>query len=39
MLTDKAVIRHVSHIYGALRLDVDANDHRRVLAVVRYLYA
>ena len=39
VLSEKAVIKHVSHIYGALGLDVDANDHRRVLAVVRYLTA
>jgi DNA-binding NarL/FixJ family response regulator len=39
VLSEKAVIKHVSHIYGALGLDVDAHDHRRVLAVVRYLTA
>jgi DNA-binding NarL/FixJ family response regulator len=39
VLSEKAVIKHVSHIYRALGLDVDAHDHRRVLAVVRYLTA
>jgi DNA-binding NarL/FixJ family response regulator len=37
VLTEKAVIKHVSHIYDALGIEVAANDHRRVLAVVRYL--
>jgi DNA-binding NarL/FixJ family response regulator len=36
-LTSKAVTRHVSHIYETLRLEVAEEDHRRVLAVVRYL--
>lgn len=39
VLTEKAVIKHVSHIYDALGLDLAASDHRRVLAVVRYLSA
>jgi hypothetical protein len=36
-LTTKAVARHVSHVYDALDLLPDGDDHRRVLAVVRYL--
>jgi DNA-binding NarL/FixJ family response regulator len=36
-LTSKAVARHVSHIYETLGLEVAEEDHRRVLAVVRYL--
>jgi DNA-binding NarL/FixJ family response regulator len=36
-LTEKAVIKHVSHIYEHLGLNPAADDHRRVLAVVSYL--
>jgi DNA-binding NarL/FixJ family response regulator len=36
-LTEKAVVKHVSHIYDALELQPSPDDHRRVLAVVRYL--
>jgi DNA-binding NarL/FixJ family response regulator len=36
-LSEKAVIKHVSHIYGELGLRPAADDHRRVLAVMRYL--
>jgi len=36
-LTEKAVVQHVSRIYGALGLTADAESHRRVQAVVRYL--
>lgn len=36
-LTEKAVVQHASRIYDALGLPVDADDHRRVLAVIRYL--
>jgi DNA-binding NarL/FixJ family response regulator len=36
-LTTKAVVRHVSHIYETLGLGPAEEDHRRVLAVVRYL--
>jgi DNA-binding NarL/FixJ family response regulator len=36
-LTGKAVVRHISHIYDELGLALCADDHRRVLAVVRYL--
>lgn len=38
-LTEKAVVQHTSNIYDALGLAVDADDHRRVLAVTRYLAA
>jgi DNA-binding NarL/FixJ family response regulator len=36
-LTTKTVVRHVSHIYDTLGLEPAEEDHRRVLAVVRYL--
>ncbi|MBS1880702.1 MAG: response regulator transcription factor [Actinobacteria bacterium] len=36
-LTTKAVARHVSHVYETLGLEPADEDHRRVLAVVRYL--
>jgi DNA-binding NarL/FixJ family response regulator len=36
-ITEKAVVRHASHIYDELGIDRCASDHRRVLAVVRYL--
>lgn len=36
-ITEKAVVRHVSHIYDALDLPPSPDDHRRVLAVVRFL--
>jgi DNA-binding NarL/FixJ family response regulator len=36
-LTEKAVIKHVSHIYDVLGLRHTSDDHRRVLAVTRYL--
>jgi DNA-binding NarL/FixJ family response regulator len=36
-LTEKAVVQHTSRIYDALDLPVDADAHRRVLAVIRYL--
>jgi DNA-binding NarL/FixJ family response regulator len=38
-VTEKAVARHSSNIYAVLGLDENAADHRRVLAVVRYLSA
>jgi DNA-binding NarL/FixJ family response regulator len=36
-LSDKAVVKHVSHVYEVLGLAVSDDDHRRVLAVLRYL--
>jgi DNA-binding NarL/FixJ family response regulator len=37
VITEKAVVQHVSHIYAQLGLAANVDDHRRVLAVVRYL--
>lgn len=39
VLSEKAVVQHTSNIYDALALPVDADDHRRVLAVIRHLQA
>lgn len=36
-LTEPAVVKHVSHIYAELGIPPCPDDHRRVLAVVRYL--
>ena len=36
-LTEKAVVQHASHIYESLGLPPSGDDHRRVLAVLRYL--
>lgn len=36
-ITEKAVIRHVSHVYDALGLNAGPESHRRVQAVLRYL--
>jgi DNA-binding NarL/FixJ family response regulator len=36
-ISEKAVVQHVSNIYDLLGLTANAEDHRRVLAVVRYL--
>lgn len=38
-ITEKAVTRHTSTIYQGLGLDAGTDDHRRVLAVLRYLNA
>jgi DNA-binding NarL/FixJ family response regulator len=38
-ITEKSVVAHVSRIYEVLGLDNRADDHRRVLAVVRFLSA
>ncbi|WP_424464411.1 response regulator [Pseudoclavibacter helvolus] len=35
--SEKAVVHHTSNIYDAFSLPVASDDHRRVLAVVRYL--
>jgi DNA-binding NarL/FixJ family response regulator len=37
VISDKAVVQHVSRIYDQLGLVNSHNDHRRVLAVVQYL--
>jgi DNA-binding NarL/FixJ family response regulator len=39
VVTVSAVERHVTSIFGRLGLPRDAQDHRRVLAVLRYLHA
>jgi DNA-binding NarL/FixJ family response regulator len=39
VLSEKAVVQHASRIYDVLGLSLDADDHRRVLAVIRYLSA
>lgn len=36
-VSEKAVVQHVSHIYDQLGLPPDGDDHRRVLAVIRFL--
>ena len=36
-LTERAVVKHVSHVYEELGIPPCADDHRRVLAVVHYL--
>ena len=36
-ISEKSVVAHTSGIYDALGLATDVDDHRRVLAVVRYL--
>jgi DNA-binding NarL/FixJ family response regulator len=36
-ITEKAVVRHVSHVYDVLQIDTHPADHRRVLAVVQFL--
>ncbi|GAA3773459.1 response regulator transcription factor [Microbacterium kribbense] len=38
-ISPKAVVSHVSHIYDQLGLPDSPEDHRRVLAVIRYLNA
>ncbi len=37
VITEKSVVQHVSHIYDQLGLSASEDDHRRVLAVARYL--
>lgn len=37
VISEKAVVKHASHIYEELGLPISGDDHRRVLAVVRYL--
>lgn len=36
-ISDKAVVQHVSHVYDQLGLPPSDDDHRRVIAVARYL--
>jgi DNA-binding NarL/FixJ family response regulator len=37
VVTQRAVEKHVTSIFGKLRLPTDEQDHRRVLAVLAYL--
>lgn len=37
VISEKAVVQHTSHIYDELDLPMNDADHRRVLAVIRYL--
>jgi hypothetical protein len=37
VVTVSAVERHVTRIFAKLALPLEAQDHRRVLAVLRYL--
>ena len=37
VVTEKAVERHVTAIFGKLLLDAKSEDHRRVLAVLKFL--
>jgi hypothetical protein len=37
VVTERAVEKHVTSIFGKLRLPATAEDHRRVLAVLTYL--
>ncbi|WP_369255234.1 response regulator transcription factor [Geodermatophilus amargosae] len=36
-ITERAVVQHTSHIYDEFGLALSDDDHRRVLAVIRYL--
>lgn len=36
-ISEKGVVQHTSRIYHELELPTDGDDHRRVLAVIRYL--
>ncbi|MCZ2826175.1 MULTISPECIES: response regulator transcription factor [unclassified Modestobacter] len=36
-ISERAVVQHTSHIYDQLDLALSDDDHRRVLAVIRYL--
>ena len=37
VVSQRAVEKHVTSIFGKLRLPTDEQDHRRVLAVLAYL--
>jgi DNA-binding NarL/FixJ family response regulator len=39
VVTERAVEKHVTSIFGKLRLPATAEDHRRVLAVLVFLRA
>jgi hypothetical protein len=36
-VSERAIVNHVTRIYGKLRLPPGIDDHRRVLAVIKYL--
>ena len=36
-VSERAIVNHVTRIYGKLRLPPSLDDHRRVLAVIKYL--
>ena len=36
-ISEKSVVEHVSHVYEVLQLPQTGDEHRRVLAVLRYL--
>jgi DNA-binding NarL/FixJ family response regulator len=38
-IAEKSVVRHISHLYATLGLERSPDEHRRVLAVVRFLAA
>jgi len=37
IIAEKSVVQHASRIYDDLGLEVNSVDHRRVMAVIRYL--
>ena len=39
VVTERAVEKHVTSIFGKLRLGADSDTHRRVLAVLAFLRA
>jgi DNA-binding NarL/FixJ family response regulator len=39
VVTERAIEKHVTSIFGKLRLSAAPQDHRRVLAVLAYLRA
>jgi len=37
IIAEKSVVQHASRMYDDLGLEVNSVDHRRVMAVIRYL--